>query len=474
MKRKNFIKTTAIGNLGIIMAPTILTGNGWKGANDRVNIAVIGIKGMGCVHINSYQKIKNVEVSALCDADMNLFPDRIKKYYTDKGLKEPKVYQDLRKLYEDKDVDAVSIVMPNHWHALAAIWAIQAGKHVTVEKPCCHNIFEGQKLVEAANKYDVIVQDGADQRSNPCSLSMAEYLHSGKLGEVYLAKGMCYKWRDSIGKYPDGPMQPDEKFALTVGSKKFEPPYTRDYLKNVDYDLWLGPARERPFNRNRFHYNWHWNWEYGNGDMGNQGVHEMDIARWGLGVQLPVKITAMGGHFMFDDAQNTPNQLMAMYEFQSDEGKGDRKKILQFEVRHWMTNREGLPEVKDESNTYMTDPVNNVGNLFYGSEGYMSKDKFNWEVYKGKDRVLSDKGSGQESHYESFIKAIKANDPKLAKADIKEGFYSCALIHLGNIAYRLGRSLEFDPAQMKFKNDSEADALLTREYRAPFIVPDKV
>ena len=230
----------------------------------------------------------------------------LKKHYTEKGFRAPKIYQDLRKLYENKDIDAISVVTPNHWHALASIWAIQAGKHVSVEKPCCHNVFEGQKLVEAARKYKVIVQDGAEQRSNPCALSMAEYLHSGKLGEVYMAKGMCYKWRQSIGKYPDGPMQPDEKFALTLGGKSIEKPYTREYLKNVDYDLWQGPAQVQPFNRNRFHYNWHWNWEYGNGDLGNQGVHELDIARWGLGVKLPVKIAAMGGHFMFNDAQKYP------------------------------------------------------------------------------------------------------------------------------------------------------------------------
>ena len=167
MKRRNFIKTTALGNIGMMAAPTILTGNGWKGANDRVNVAVIGIRGMGQNHLHAYQQLENVEVRALCDIDKNLFPERVKKYFTDKGLREPRLYQDLRKLYEDKDIDAVSVVTPNHWHALASIWAIQAGKHVSVEKPCCHNIYEGQKLVEAAKKYRVIVQDGAEQRSNP-------------------------------------------------------------------------------------------------------------------------------------------------------------------------------------------------------------------------------------------------------------------------------------------------------------------
>jgi len=198
------------------------------GANNRVNLAVIGIHGMGQAHIQSYSKLKDVSVSALCDVDSNLFNERIKKHFTDKNLPKPKTFTDMRRLFEDKQVDAVSIVTPNHWHALAAIWAIQAGKHVSVEKPCCYNFYEGQKLVEAAERYKVIVQDGAEQRSNPCAQTMAAFLHAGKLGEVYMAKGLCYKWRDTIGKTPDEPVP-----------------------AGVDYDLWLGPAPKRPFSKNR-------------------------------------------------------------------------------------------------------------------------------------------------------------------------------------------------------------------------------
>lgn len=452
MKRRNFIKSTTAAGLTVASAPTILAGDGWKGANDRVNVAIMGIRGMGQSHIKSYQNLKNVQVAALCDVDENLFAERVKKHFTDKDLPKPKIYKDLRKLYEDKDIDAVSITMPNHWHTLAAIWAIQAGKHVSVEKPCCHNIYEGQKLVEAAEKYDVIVQDGAEQRSNPCAISMADYLHSGKLGEVYMAKGLCYKWRNTIGKTPDEPVP-----------------------AGVDYDLWLGPAPKRPFSKNRFHYNWHWHWDYGNGDMGNQGVHEMDVARWGLGVTLPSKISAIGGHFVFDDDQETPNDLMAVYEFPNPEGGSDKKKILQFEVRHWITNRElASAKVENTGNNYMTSSANEVGNLFYGSKGFMSKTVNNWQVFEGKDRTPGASGEGLGDHYQNFINAIRANDQSLAKADIKEGFYSCAIIHLGNISYRLGRTLEFDPKTMKFKNDPEADSMLTRKYRPPFVVPEKV
>ena len=472
MNRRGFIKKTAGSGIAIGTMPTILTGSSWKGASDRVRVAQIGIHGFGQHHIGQYQALENVEVAAICDVDANLFPGVIRQHFTEKGLPAPKTYQDLRKLVEDPEIDAISITTPNHWHTPAALWAIGAGKHVSVEKPCCHTFYEGQKLVEAAGKHDVIVQDGAEQRSNPCGISMAEYLSSGKMGEVYLAKGICYKRRDSIGTYPDGPMQPGEKFAFTVNSTDYEPPYTRSYLANVDYDLWQGSAPALPFNRNRFHYNWHWNWIYGNGDMGNQGVHEMDIARWGLGVALPTRITASGAKVMFDDMQNTPNVLMTMFEFPDPAGWEGKKRILQFEVRHWDHNPEGaLTGVDEGGNTYMTSRTNTVGNLFLGSEGYMSKNVNRWQVFNGPEREPGDSGSGIGNHFQDFVDAIRAGDQSLARGDIREGFYSCALIHLGNISYRLGRSLDFDPEKMKFVNDPEADAMLTKEYRKGFELP---
>jgi predicted dehydrogenase len=451
MNRREFSKKTITGSLGVVFSPTIFENSNWKGANDRVNVAVIGIRGFGNSHIGEFARLNNVRVAALCDVDSNLFSDRIKRHYTDRGLAKPKIYTDLRKLYDDKDIDAVSIVTPNHWHTLASIWALQAGKHVTVEKPVCHNFYEGQKLVEASEKYNLIIQDGCEQRSNPCGQSMAEHLHSGKMGEVYMAKGLCYKWRDTIGRSPNEPVP-----------------------AGVDYDLWLGPAPKRPFSKNRFHYNWHWNWDYGNGDMGNQGVHEMDIARWGLNVTLPAKVSAMGGHFMFDDDQNTPNNLIAVFEFPNPEGGSDKKKILQFEVRHWITNREGIPSGREESHNYMVSAEDTVGNLFYGSKGFMTKNVNEWQVYYGKEREEGEKGSGLGNHFQAFIDAIRSGDQRLANGDIRDGFYSSALVHLANISYRLGRSLEFDPLKMKFINAPDADAMLTRQYREPFVVPERV
>ena len=466
MERRKFIKSSVAG-AAAMSVPLILNAR-IKGANDRVRVAVIGIRGMGQSHIQSYSALNNVEVVAICDVDENLFPGVIQKHFTEKGLKQPETYVDMRKLYEDKSIDAVSVVTPNHWHTLAAIWAIQAGKHVSVEKPCCYNIYEGQKLMEAAKKYNVIVQDGAEQRSNPCAQTAAEFLHSGQLGEVYLAKGICYKRRETIGTYPDGPMSEGETHPYGA--------FTKSYLSKVNYDLWLGPAPKLPFNRNRFHYNWHWNTEYGNGDMGNQGVHEMDVARWGLGVKLPTRITSMGGHIMFDDAQNTPNVLMSMFEFPNEAGLGDKKKILQFEVRHWISNREvWLGDDNSDTTGYMKSAANTIGNLFYGSKGYMAKNVDKWQTYMGKERELGPSGSGLANHYQNFIDAIRANDPSMLNGSIDDGVYSCTLMHLGNISYQLGRSLEFDPIKMKFKNDKEADGLISREeYRHPFVIPENV
>ena len=452
--RRRFLQTGAVG-LG-----TLLAGRpAWLGANNRVRVAVIGLNGMGRNHARAFAALPDVEVAALCDVDENVFPAVIDDIFVKQGRPRPKMYTDLRRLYDDKEIDAVSIVTPNHWHTLAALWAIQAGKHVTVEKPCCHNIHEGRVLAAAARSARVIVQDGAEQRTNPCAQTMAKFLEEGGLGEVYLAKGLCYKWRASIGRVQDEPVP-----------------------KGVHYDLWLGPAPARPFNRNRFHYNWHWNWDYGNGDIGNQGVHELDVARWGLGVKLPTKVHASGGHFLFDDDQQTPNMLMATFEFPNPKGAAERKKILQFEVRGWIANAEdpfflpkraaAAPPPGVGAAGYMaTSASNAIGNLFYGSKGYMVKDVTEWRTYMGEKREPGPTASGEANHYAAFVSAIRDGDPAKFNTNMDEAFYSCALIHLANISYRLGRSLEFDPVTLRFPRDAAANRMLTREYRAPFVLP---
>jgi predicted dehydrogenase len=246
-------------------------------------------------------------------------------------------------------------------------------------------------------------------------------------------------------------------------------------MSKVDYDLWQGPATARPFNSNRFHYNWHWNWDYGNGDMGNQGVHEMDIARWGLDVKVPTKVSAIGGHVMFDDDQNTPNVLMAMFEFDNPQGGGEKKKILQFEVRHWMTNpEESLGSRGNFTDSYMSSASNTVGNIFYGSKGFMLNEVSGWQAYMGKERAPGESGKGEGNHYQNFIEAIRARDPKKLTGPIEEGFYSCLLIHLANISYRLGRTLHIDTEKLKVINDAEANRMFTKEYRKPYTLPEKV
>jgi predicted dehydrogenase len=440
ISRREFIKTST---KTAVAASTLWgTRQSWAGANDRVRIAVVGIRGMGFSHIKNYAQLDNVEVAALVDVDENLLPERL-QWLADNGKPKPQVFVDMRDMLADKNIDAVSVATQNHWHALAGYWAVQAGKHATLEKPGTHNIFEGRQLVKAARKYGKMIQHHAERRTFQGFQSAMNFLHSGGLGEVYMAKGICYKWRDTIGKAADAPVPP-----------------------GVHYDLWLGPAPKRPFNPNRFHYNWHWHWDYGNGDLGNQGAHQMDIARWGLDVKHPTAVTSVGGHFMFDDDQETPNTQMALFEFPNPKGRGDKKKILQFEVRHWISNHEaGLG----------SGGSNAIGNLFFGSEGYMVISLGGeWKTYLGKERQPGPSGSGKGNMFQNYVDAIRAEDKSILAGDIEEGHYSCSLIHLANIAYRLGRRLDFDPENERFIADSEADRMLSRNYREPFIIPETV
>ena len=436
------------------------------GANDRVVLASIGVRGQGNALKRGFARLPNVEHKTLCDIDANLADERIHDpRLADVATFKPGFVQDLRRVLDDKDIDAVVIATPNHWHALATIWALQAGKHVYVEKPASHTVWEGRKMVEAASRYDRIVQVGTMNRSRPAVKNAIKFIHDGGLGKVYMARGLCFKPRPSIGKYPDGPMAPGEKYALTVTSTTYEPTYDEQYLSKVDYDLWLGPAPKRPFNRNRFHYNWHWHWDYGNGDTGNQGPHQFDIARWGLQKQEhPVKIRSVGGYFGEESSQETPNEQTTMYEYADG-------MIMEFGTRGGFTN--------DEAGV-------RIGNLFYGTKGWLWIDESgrNWQSYFG---PKNEKGPGSEMpaekteatglttiespHYQNFVDAIRANDPKLLACDILEGHLSSTLPHLANISYRVGRSVTFDGSKERFVDDKDADRLLTREYRRGFEIP---
>ncbi|HUB31993.1 MAG TPA: Gfo/Idh/MocA family oxidoreductase [Bryobacteraceae bacterium] len=414
-------------------------------ASDRVRVACIGIGGRGRDHIKGYSNLENVEIAAICDVDDSHIANGLKQI---EGLGKPKpqTYKDVRKLLEDKTIDAISISTPNHWHTLITIWGCQAGKDVYVEKPCAHNMFEAKQIVAAARKYNRMVQQGSQIRSSVAVQEAVQKMREGLIGDVYLARGLCFKWRDTIGR-----AQPEPVPA------------------GVDYDLWTGPSPMHQFTRNRFHYNWHWFWDTGNGDLGNQGIHEVDIARWGLGVRYPVKVSAIGGHFMFDDDQETPNTLNCAYEF---DGMGKRK-MMEFEVRHWMSNGEATIREKGG---------NAIGNLFYGSKGYLDVDSYSsYKTWLG--TKLPKSGFQEEpgpqanqggDHYLNFIEAVKSRKRESLHAEIEEGAISTTLVHLANISYRLGRTLHFDEATYSVKGDAEANRMFTREYRKPFVVPEKV
>lgn len=402
--------------------------------NSDIRAVCIGIRGKGGHHMAGLRAVPGVKLVGLCDIDPNILGGRAADLEK-KTKTSIKRFDDYRKVMDDADVDVVSIATCNHTHTLIAMSALAAGKDVYVEKPCSHNLWEGKQLVAAARKYNRMCQHGTQGRSSPAIREAIEKLHAGVIGDVYMARGLCFKWRPTIGRKADE--------AVPAG---------------VNYDLWLGPAPQRAFNPNRFHYNWHWFWDYGNGDLGNQGVHEMDMARWGLKVGLPEKIQSAGGHFMFDDDQQTPNSMVTTFEYPSV------KKMLVFEVRHWMTNHEG----------FENGGANEVGVTFFGSEGYMQVKYFEYHTYLGKNREPGPTAKAPSNEYERFIAGVRSRKHEDLGVEIADGHLSSGLCHLGNIAYRVGRTIRFDPATETFPGDAEATALLSREYRAPYVVPKLV
>ena len=428
------------------------TGTGQKASkNDIITMAVAGINGQGKSHLQCFSAIKGVRIKTICEVDERIWPAALN--FAEKcGSSNVKLEADIRRVLDDPDIDAISVATPNHWHSLMAIWACQAGKDVYVEKPVSHNIFEGRQAVKAARRYGRIVVAGMQQRSFPHVQEAMRLLQQGVIGEVHRARALCFKPRGDIGRKAERPV-PD----------------------GLHYDLWLGPATYRPFTENYVHYNWHWFWDFGNGDIGNQGVHEMDTARWGLGkTSLPRKVYSSGGLFSYDCDQETPNCQIAT--FQWEDGK-----VLNFEVRGLDTNEEqGM----------------SIGNLFYGSLGWMKVDIDGFQTFLGRhnepgpamNAVVDQKrtaiggpkgfieGNAHETsrfmHRENFIQAIRRRTADSVFADIEEGHLSSALCHLANISYRLKRQLLFDPGRERFVNDDQADHYLTRSYRYPFIVPD--
>ena len=460
VSRRQFAASTGLA------AAAVVAGDARRvlGSNDRVVLASIGIRGQGDSLKRGFAKLKDVEIKTLCDIDENLFARRANDERL-KGLAtfKPGFAKDLRRVLEDKDIDGVVIATPNHWHALATIWALQAGKHVYVEKPASHTVWEGRKMVEATAKYGKIVQVGTMNRSRPAVRQAIQFIQSGGIGKVYMARGLCFKPRPCIAKYPDGPITDGKAHCLTVESKPVDDGvWDASYLAKVDYDLWLGPAPKREWNRNHFHYNWHWHWNYGNGDTGNQGPHQFDIARWGLSKdEHPVTVASVGGYFGPPASQETPDTHSSIFEYADGT-------VFEFATRGQYTNEEGTQR---------------IGNLFYGTKGWVwiDGDGRKWQSYLGRKE---EKGPGSDAapaatggsdpnvltseegpHYRNWVDAIKANDPSLAFSNFDYATMLTEAILLGNAAMKAGKKLEYDGKEGKFTNASECNKLLSREYR---------
>jgi Oxidoreductase family, NAD-binding Rossmann fold len=434
------------------------------GANDRINVAIVGLGGRGSSHLKVYSNLPEARVVGLCDINQAA-RERAQATLLKNTGEKAKEFEDMRQAFADPEVQAVSIATPNHWHALAAIWAMRAGKDVYGEKPACYNIYEGQKMLEVSRQTKRMLQIGSQHRSMPFKIHAMESIHGGLIGDVYLSKGLCFKRRASIGHKEDSPTPP-----------------------GVNWDLFRGPAPMRPFNELRFKYNWHWFWDTGNGDIGNQGVHEMGVARWGLAdPQFPQTAYAQGGKYAYQDDQETPNTLLASYNYGGKE--------LVFEVRGLLTGAEGAavhrsvrapaegataPSAASPTATVPSKgaPLNiMVGNLFYGTEGWAAMSDQGFQAFKGESNELiaderPEKGPGSDGtslHMQNFLAACRSRNYKELHDEIANAYLSASLCHLANISYRVGRKLTLT-AGPRFANDPEADKMLTRNYRKPYVV----
>jgi predicted dehydrogenase len=416
MHRRNFLAASA-SMMG--------TSHLWAQANDRVRLAIVGLGGRGNDHLKVFSQLDKVEIGTVVDPDGNR-AEKAAHWVLQNTGKRAKVESDMRRAFEDKDIDGVTIATTNHWHALSAIWAMQAGKDVYVEKPVSHNFFEGEQMVKAARKYQRIAQGGTQRRSYGMFMQLMKMLHEGVIGDIYQAKWVFPGRRDSIGFKP------------------YENPPNW-----LNWDLWLGPAREQQYHGNLVHYNWHWFWDFGNGELGNNGIHLVDIARWGLNRGLPTKVYSTGGRYGVNDQAETPNTQTVTWRYP------DGAEIIA-ELRGLYT-----------SETMSWD--------FFGTKGHLniSSDK-QYKLTMGRNKQpepMAEPLAGA-NHYQNFTDAIRTRDRGSLLAEINETHLSTAFCHLGNIAYRLGRELTFDPAVNKFVGDADADRLLTREFRKPYVVPE--
>jgi predicted dehydrogenase len=483
LTRRSILKNTAHGST--VLGMPAASWNRVRGANDALRVAVVGFHGRGEDHINGFKKVPGVRLGALCDCDDRVLDATISKL---KGEgHDVKGYKDVRECLADRDIDIVSTATPNHWHALITVWACQANKDIYVEKPVSHNVWEGRKAVEAARKYKRIVQTGTQSRSSQAIRAAVEWVRAGNIGKIKVARGLCYKPRPSIGKV-DGPQPIPE---------------------GIDYNLWCGPAPMVPLMRKRLHYDWHWDFATGCGDLGNQGIHQMDIARWFLGESaLSPVIVSTGGRLGYVDDGNTPNTQIVYHGYENAP--------LIFEVR-------GLPRDKASQSSWGSSTMDkymggSVSVVVHCEGGHILVPNYNSAIAFDKSGKEIKRWDGAQDHYANFVNAVRSRQVEDLNADILEGHLSSALCHTGNVSYRLGHKqapgaireqlkqyasldeaydrmvehlrknevnldvdqltlgmgLRMDPAKERFVGSAEADKLLTREYRAPFVVPETV
>jgi predicted dehydrogenase len=479
LSRRTFLKAAGVGAFATLAPGSV---GRVLGANDRIRIAVAGLNGRGAEHVKEWLAQKGVEIVYLVDPDSRRFAKRLNDI-GDKG--KPQTIADVRKALDDKDLDAISIATPNHWHALMTVWACQAGKDVYVEKPCSHNIHEGRAAVAAARKYNRIVQHGTQHRSDPKWRALAEIAKSGKYGKLLVSRGIVYK--SSLG-------------WNTRGDIGFKP--TKAPPSELDFDIWLGPAQKQAYHDNLVPYRWHWFWDFGNGDIGNQGVHQMDIARWMIpGAVLPKTAMSMGGRIGYKDQGQTASTQLAFFDFGGPQ--------IIFEVRGFKS--QPFPGTKSGDGD----------NVLHFEEGTVANNIF---TPKGKDKgeplpKADPKQVGGGNHFANFIACVRSRRSKDLIAEIQEGHYSCALIHLANASIRTGAQVPFhseskslngnadaaealarmedhlaneakvklsdwkltvgtkltvNPTTAEAVDDPTANKLLTRQYRAPFVVPETV
>ena len=412
MKRRYFLPALAAG------AATRFAG----AASDRVNVAIVGVRGRGRALAGVFAKLNDVSIECLVDVDDRVIgaaADVVEK----SGKKRPKAERDMRRVFEDKNIDAVVIATPDHWHTPAAILACDAGKDVYLEKPCSHNLRESTLLLDAVRRNKRIVQHGTQARSREITRQAIDYVHSGKIGRVVMAKAWDVQKRDDIGHKPDGPVP-----------------------AGVDYDTWIGPALMMPFNENRFHYTWHWHWNFGTGDGGNDGAHQIDMARWALGVDLPTEVAGSGAKLFFDDDQQTPDTINAVFKYPG--------KMLVFEMRIW--------------NPYAMEGVEN-GVAVYGGDGMVQIGKWDrqwgYKVFDAKGKMVAhQQGQGEdEGHIRNFVDCVRSR--KAPNAEIEIGVKPVAHCHLANIVARTGRTVRYDAAANKVVGDPAAEKLTGRQYR---------